>query len=115
MRLLLLGLLFFTNVLAIDYGETFFQGNCVTCHYVNEKKSAPSINEIRENYLRAFPKEEDFVNYMSTWVLKPNKQMSIMQHSIDEFELMPELGYDEYTLKEIAKYIYKTDFNKLER
>ncbi len=50
---------------------------------------------------------------MTTWVLKPSEQMSIMQHSIDEFELMPELAYDEYTLREISKYIYKTDFSKL--
>lgn len=113
MKILLISLLFFTNIFAIDYGQLFFQGNCVTCHYINEKKSAPSIAEVRENYLRAFPKEENFIQYMATWVLKPNKEMSIMQHSIDEFELMPELAYDEYTLKEIAKYIYKTDFSKL--
>ena len=115
MKSLFITILFFSNIFAIDYGELFFQGNCVTCHYVNEKKSAPSINEIRENYLRAFPKEEDFVNYMSAWVIKPNKEMSIMQHSIEEFELMPELGYDEYTLKKIAKYLYKTDFNKIQQ
>lgn len=115
MKSLLILILFFSNIFAIDYGELFFQGNCVTCHYVNEKKSAPSIIEVRENYLRAFPKEDDFVEFMTTWVLKPNKEMSIIQHSIDEFELMPELGYDEYTLKEIAKYLYKTDFSKLQK
>lgn len=113
MKLLLMNIIFFTNIFAIEYGELLFQGNCITCHNINERKSAPSISEIRENYIRAFPKEEDFINYLATWVLKPNKKMSIMQHSIDEFELMPELGYDEYTLKEIAKYIYKTDFSKL--
>ena len=113
MKSFIIFLLLFTNIFAIDYGELFFNGNCVTCHYVNEKKSAPSINEIRENYLRAFQKEEDFVNYLSIWVLKPNEEMSIMKHSIEEFGLMPELAYDKYTLKEIAKYIYKTDFNKL--
>lgn len=107
--------LFFINVFAIDYGELFFQGNCVTCHFINEEKSAPSINKIRENYIRAFPKEEDFISYMATWVLKPNEKMSIMQDSIEQYELMPELGYDEYTLKEIAKYIYKTDFNKIQK
>ena len=112
MKSLFILILFFVNIFAIDYGELFFQGNCVTCLYINEKKSAPSITEVRENYIRAFPKEEDFVNYMSEWVIKPNYEMSIMKHSIEEFDLMPELGYDEYTLKEIARYIYKTDFNK---
>ncbi len=115
MKLLLILILLFTNIFAIEYGKLLFDGNCVTCHFLNEKKSAPSISEVRENYLRAFPREEDFVKYMAIWILKPNEEMSIMQHSIDEFELMPELGYDEYTLKEIAKYLYKTDFSKLQK
>lgn len=104
--------LFIINLNAINYGELLFDGNCVTCHFPNKKVSAPSIQEVRENYLRAFPKEKDFVRYMTKWVLKPKAQTSIMSHSIKEFELMPELGYDEYTLKEISKYIYQTDFSK---
>jgi len=113
MKTFLLIIIFTLNLFASsNLGKLYFSGNCVTCHFETEKKSAPSMTEIRENYLRAFPKKEDFVNYMATWVLKPNATTSIMQDSIDEFELMPELGYDEYTLKEIAKYIYETDFNK---
>lgn len=112
MRLLLILILLLTNMIANDFKELYFTGNCVTCHFIKEKKSAPSIIEIKENYLNAFPKKEDFVRYMSKWVLKPNAETSIMSHSIKEFELMPELGYDEYTLREIAKYIYETDFNK---
>lgn len=113
MKLLFILILFFTNIFASQYGQLLFQGNCVTCHYINEKKSAPSIIEVKEHYITAFPIEKDFVDYMSTWILRPSEKMSIMQHSIDEFGLMPELAYDEYTLKEIAKYIYKTDFSKL--
>ncbi|PLY05538.1 MAG: cytochrome C [Arcobacter sp.] len=104
-------MVFFTNVFAVDYGELLFNGNCITCHFKTKKVSAPSIYEIRENYLRAFPEEEVFVKYMSTWVLKPDIKTSIMQDSIEEFNIMPELGYDEYTLKEIARYLYKTDFS----
>ena len=115
MKWIILTTLIIINLNATSFGELYFSGNCVTCHFKTEKKSAPSIIEIRENYIRAFPKEEDFVNYMSAWVIKPNKEMSIMKQSIEEFELMPELGYDEYTLKEIAKYIYKTDFNKIQQ
>lgn len=106
-------ILFSINLFASNYGELLFDGNCVTCHFHQEKKSAPSINEVRKNYLNAFPKEEDFVEYMSNWVKKPKKKSSLMHYAIDEFGLMPELGYDLFTLKEIAKYIYKTDFNKL--
>jgi len=112
MKYILIIALFLINSYGFNIGELYFSGNCVTCHFKTEKKSAPSIQEVRENYLRAFPEEKVFVDYMATWVLKPNITTSIMQHSIEEFELMPELGYDEYTLREIAKYIYKTDFSK---
>lgn len=112
MKKIFLVLLICITLKASDYGELLFSGNCVTCHFKTEKKSAPSILEIRKHYLNAFPKEEDFINYMITWVLKPKAETSIMSHSIKEFELMPELGYDEYTLRQIAKYIYKTDFSK---
>lgn len=112
MRCLIFIQLLLVNLLAFNEGELFFDGNCVTCHFKEEKKSAPSIKEIREHYLRAFPKEKDFVEYMTTWVLKPKEETSLMSHSIKEFELMPELGYDEYTLRKIASYIYKTDFSK---
>lgn len=112
MRLLLILILLLSNIFADKLAELYFTGNCTTCHFIKDKKSAPSIIEIKQNYLNAFPKEEDFINYMSKWVLKPNAKTSIMSHSIKEFELMPELGYDEYTLRQIAKYIYNTDFNK---
>lgn len=46
---------------------------------------------------------------MSEWVLKPNKETSIMHDMIDEYELMPELAYDRDTLEKIAEYIYETD------
>lgn len=112
MRCLIFIQIFVLNLFAFNEGELFFDGNCVTCHFKLEKKSAPSIHEIRTHYLRAFPKEEDFVEYMTTWVLNPKEETSLMGHSIKEFGLMPELAYDEYTLREIASYIYKTDFNK---
>ncbi|WP_174247230.1 cytochrome C [Arcobacter sp. LA11] len=111
-KLLILLILLFNNIYASNYGELLFYGNCVTCHFKTKKVSAPSIAEVKENYINAFPIEEDFVNYMTQWVLKPNAETSIMKYSIDEFELMPELGYDKLALEEIARYIFKTNFNK---
>jgi len=89
-----------------------FHGNCFTCHHEHKSISAPSIDEIKENYLRAFPLKKDFVEYMSKWVVKPKKETSIMQESIKKYELMPELGYDLSTLEEVSAYIYDTDFSK---
>ncbi len=110
MKTLILLIILISNTFASDYGKLLFNGNCVTCHFETQKLSAPSIKEVRKHYLNAFPKEKDFVEYMITWVSKPNANTSVMNESIKEFGLMPELGYDAYTLREIASYIYKTEF-----
>ncbi|NCB14077.1 MAG: cytochrome C [Erysipelotrichia bacterium] len=84
-----------------------FNGNCVTCHSVNElNKSAPTIMEIQNTYKSAFPEKKDFIYYMSTWVLNPNKETSLMDDSIKKYKLMPMLGYDKETLEEISSYLY---------
>ena len=89
-----------------------FHGNCVTCHFEGRAHSAPSIQEVKERYKSAFNDKAGFVDYMSNWVLKPNAKTSLMNEAIDKYELMPELGYDLDTLKEISAYIYETDFSK---
>jgi len=89
-----------------------FHGNCITCHAEHKSISAPSITIVKENYLRAFAKKEDFIEYMSKWVEHPNEQTSIMLEDITKYELMPELGFDRSTLEIIASYIYETDFKQ---
>ena len=97
---------------AANFDSLLFHGNCVTCHAEHTSISAPSITSIKENYLRAFPKKEDFVAYMSKWVEHPNADTSIMLEDIKKYELMPELGFDRSTLEIISAYIYETDFSK---
>ncbi|MCD6191511.1 MAG: cytochrome C [Sulfurimonas sp.] len=65
---------------------------------------------VRENYLRAFPKRKDFIEYMSQWVIEPNAETSIMLDAIKKYKLMPLLGYEVTTIEDIAAYIYDTDF-----
>jgi mono/diheme cytochrome c family protein len=93
-------------------GALLFHGNCITCHAETKTLSAPSMTEVRENYLRAFAKKEEFVAYMSNWVHNPNKENSIMLEAVEKHGLMPELGYDKETLQTISAYIYETDFTK---
>lgn len=112
MRLFVVMFLLMANLFAGKYSSLLFHGNCITCHFETKTVSAPSVIEFKKNYLRAFPKKEDFVKYMSAWVIKPNEETSIMLDAIKKHGLMPELGYDMDTLKEIAEYIYETDFTK---
>lgn len=106
LSLMLLNTLLYSS----DYGELLLHGNCTTCHNIQKNISAPSLKIIRQRYISAFPKKEDFVFYMSQWVLKPNEKTSIMSDMIDKYELMPQLGYDIDTLQKISEYIYKTKF-----
>lgn len=100
-----------TATLAKDNSRLLLYGNCITCHNETKDISAPSLQYIKEKYHSAFPEKIDFVAYMSTWVLKPNSKTSIMQDKINQYGLMPELGYDKDTLEKIAAYIYD---NKVE-
>ena len=68
--------------------------------------------QVRAIYKSAFPKKEDFVEYMSKWVKVPKAETSLMDGAIKKYKLMPLLGYDLSTLKDITEYIYETDFTK---
>ncbi len=68
--------------------------------------------EVKEIYMSAFPKKKDFVEYMSRWVKEPNRETSLMDSAIKKYKLMPLLGYDISTLKDISEYIYESDFTK---
>ena len=112
MKYIYLTLVFLNYLNASDIRALLFHGNCFTCHNEEKHTSAPSINEIKKNYIRAFPLKKDFIDYMSKWVIKPNKETSIMQEAIKKYKLMPELAYELSTLNEITAYIYDTNFSK---
>lgn len=112
MKILMLIIILVSTLFAGSYGSLLFHGNCITCHEINRSKSAPSLKEIKKAYLNAFPQKEMFVDYMSTWILNPNAKSSIMQESIEKYELMPQLAYNKEVLEEIAEFIYGTNFEK---
>ena len=112
MKTILLTLLFISVLNATDMRALLFHGNCSTCHNELKSISAPSIMEVKTRYQSAFANKEDFVDYMATWVKNPNAETSLMSDAIKKYELMPQLGYDLATLKEVAAYIYETDFTK---
>lgn len=110
------GVLFFLSISGLlradNSSSLLFNGNCLACHHETETTSAPSMVELKSRYLSAFKKKEDFVNYMSVWVEHPNPKTSIMQDAIKKHGLMPDLGFDRETIRDISAYIYETDFKK---
>ena len=108
MKIKILVLVLSLNLFASSYGELLFNGNCVTCHSINDlNKSAPTIKEIQKAYKNAFPLKKDFISYMTTWILSPNEETSIMLQEIEKYNLMPNLAYDKETLEEISNFIYE--------
>ena len=97
---------------AQNFGSLFFSGNCITCHHPTKTISAPSVVAFKKRYKHAFTDKEEFISYMSSWVLKPTEEGSLMHDAIQKHGLMPELGFDEDTLRVISEYIYETDFTK---
>jgi len=115
MRGFFLTFLLALSIYAADMGSLLFHGNCVTCHHETKTLSAPSTMEFRQRYKDAFFTKEEFVAYMSSWVKKPSHEGSLMHDAIKKHDLMPELAFDEDTLKTICAYIYDTDFVKEEK
>ena len=111
MKTILIIFLYIITLNASNYQSLLFHGNCITCHFETQTISAPSVQKFKSVYITAFPKKQDFINYMATWVQHPNANTSLMQDAIKKHELMPELGFDLDTLKQISEYIYNTDFN----
>lgn len=105
-------ILFYHLLEANEVSSLLFNGNCLTCHKETKTESAPSVVEFKKRYMNAFSKKEDFVSYMSEWVEHPKEDTSLMRDAIKKHGLMPDLGFDKETLREISVYIYETDFTK---
>lgn len=112
-RLYILNTIILFGKLCADssYGALLLQGNCTTCHFETQEVSAPSLKSIKQIYIKKYKDKNSFVLAMSQWVMVPNIKNALMQDMIKKFGLMPELGYDEESLKQISEYIYKNDFN----
>ena len=91
-------------------GELLYAGNCQTCHFKNKVSSAPSIKSIKQRYKKAFPIKEDFVSFMTKFVLNPKEQNSLMHDMIKKYELMPEMIFEKEVVDDISKYIYDNKF-----
>jgi cytochrome c551/c552 len=114
-KALVLPMLLYSSLSADNLGSLLFHGNCVTCHNETKSISAPSMKKIREKYRSAFKDKKEFVEYMSNWVKEPDARTSLMDGAIKKYKLMPLLGYELETLRDITAYIYDTDFSKKHR
>jgi len=95
---------------AISLGETLFNGNCVTCHTIDTPSAAPTIVAIQHRYNKSLPTRDAFVAFMVKWVQKPDAKTALMPEAVAQYGLMPELGFDSDSLKEMALFVYEKQF-----
>ncbi len=98
-----------------QYAKLLFNGNCVTCHEIGRSLSAPSINSVQSRYKAIFPAKREFVSYMTRWVANPDARTAVMEKAVKRYGVMPQLGYDKDTLRQIAAYIYEAEFSQNNR
>jgi len=91
-----------------------FETKCGICHWqeMPEKPVAPPVYNVRRRYLMQYPTEEKFIEAVSNWVDKPEHEKALLHGAVERFNVMPKLGYSKEEVKEIAAYIYKTEFPK---
>jgi len=109
MKKTLLLLLLTLSSLSANENKLLFFGNCIACHGEFGKKSAPHLSEVKGYYLLKYPKKEEFVEHLSSWVAAPNKEDALLSDAIKQYKLMPYLSIELETLKKIADYIYESD------
>jgi len=85
-------------------GDIFYQKQCGYCH---EKKEliGPDMNKIKAFYLKKYPKKEDFVNAIITFVSNPSKKTAIYLQDKD-FMMMPKMPFKKEQIKLAATYIF---------
>ena len=101
---------FFVTLANADERALLFYGNCVTCHHETESISAPSMEKVRRFYKNGFENRDDFIKYMSEFVIQPRVDNALMVEMVEKYQLMPLLGYEKDVVTDIVSYIYDTDF-----
>lgn len=94
-------------------GKKLLLDNCAACHNLpanNPTGIAPSFLAIKAAY-KADSKEE-FTKEMIDFLNAPSSEKSKMPESVDQYGLMPKMGFPEEDLLLITNYLYQTNLEK---
>ena len=101
----------------VEVGRQLYEQNCSVCHSATSgmdmsKRLAPPIIGVKMHYQKKFKDKESFVAAVAAWVVKPEKDKSLMKRAIDQFSLMPALPLPRKDLEKIATYMYEGELDK---
>lgn len=104
-------LLLMSPVQASQDGKSLFESLCMSCHVVSGQPTvAPPVFGMKNHVVQAYPGREDFINYIVQWVQQPDASNSLMPGAVRRFGVMPALPYPEEQVREIAAFLFDTDF-----
>ncbi|MDJ0833145.1 MAG: c-type cytochrome [Gammaproteobacteria bacterium] len=111
-RILISGLLILLmpSTHASNEGKTMFETLCMSCHATSGPPTvAPPVFGIKNHVLRAYPKREDFINYIVQWVKQPDASRALMPGAVRRFGVMPALAYPEDQVRKVAEFLYDSN------
>ena len=105
-----------TQVKNDSKGYELMKNNCFVCHFPKPDPSkhdqmiAPPMLKVQEHYKPNYPKKDEFITAIKTWVNNPTKDKVLMPGAVRKFNLMPKLAVSEADLQLIAETLYDYDF-----
>lgn len=92
-----------------DEAANLMINNCYACHNPKSAEIAPTLKEVRSNYLANNDSEDSFVQTMSSFINSPTKESAVMIDAVDKFGIMPNMQYTKEDVSLIVNYMYDTD------
>lgn len=99
------------SVQAAQDGKSLFESLCMSCHIVSGQPTvAPPVFGMKNHVIQAYPGRDEFIDYVVRWVKQPDASKSLMPGAVSRFGVMPALVYPEEQVREIAAFLYDTNF-----
>lgn len=87
--------------------------NCYLCHDPNSKSHdnllAPPMAGVKYQYTKAHPDKNEFVNAMTSFIMKPNKSTALLKKPVKTVGLMPPTVLSEEQVQAVVDYIYDNE------
>lgn len=93
----------------------FMVSNCYTCHHPTapeDNRIAPPMIAIKRHYLDYGMNRDEFIAALVNFVRNPSAATSRMAEAVQSFGLMPEFGFPEEQVQNLAAYIFDHDIEQ---
>jgi len=95
----------------VPTGKEVYETYCMACHAIKGKATvAPPIFAVKNHVIQVYPKREEFVERVVSWVKSPDVEDPLMRGAVRKFGLMPSMPHISDTeLTAVAEFLYDSD------